>query len=109
MKILTLLAVVFTIVAVACAVQNPMPIVVTFFGWQAQESLAVVSIVFGAGVLTGLCGSFPSIIRRMRKIAQWSIDRVGTIFLARSKLLPQFNRDRYSRNITTLARRSQFH
>ncbi len=71
MKILTLLAVVFTIAAVAFAVQNPIPVVVTFFGWQAQESLAVVlALVFGGGVLAGICVSFPSMVGRMRKISQ---------------------------------------
>ncbi len=37
MKILTLLAVVFTIVAVAFAVQNPMPIVVTFLSGKLKS------------------------------------------------------------------------
>lgn len=71
MKIFTLFALVVGIVAVIFASQNAAPVLVRFFGWQAQESMALVLLLtFALGVVSGLLVSVPPMIGRMRKIAQ---------------------------------------
>jgi len=45
MKIFTLFALVVAIVVVIFASQNAAPVWVRFFGWQAQESMALVLLV----------------------------------------------------------------
>ena len=71
MKIFTLFALVVAIVAVIFASQNAAPVLVRFFGWQAQESMALVLLLaFALGVAFGLLVSVPPMIGRVRKIAQ---------------------------------------
>lgn len=71
MKIFTLFALVVGIVAAIFASQNAAPVLVRFFGWQAQESMALVLLLtFALGVVFGLLISVPPMIGRMRKISQ---------------------------------------
>jgi uncharacterized integral membrane protein len=71
MRLLLLLALLIAIVAVVFALQNSTPVFIRFFGWQTQESMALVLLItFTVGVLFGLLVSVPALIQRMRKISQ---------------------------------------
>jgi uncharacterized integral membrane protein len=71
MKLLLLLALLIAIVAIVFALQNSTLVVVHFFGWQTQESMALVLLIaFALGVILGLLVSVPPMIQRMRQISQ---------------------------------------
>ena len=71
MKIFTLFALLIAIVTVVFALQNSTPILVSFFSWQAQESMALVLLItFSLGVIFGFLISVPTMIARMRKISR---------------------------------------
>jgi len=58
------------ILAVIFAVQNSVPITVSFFGWSAQASMSIVLVLtFAAGILIGMLLLFPSIWKRMRELS----------------------------------------
>jgi uncharacterized integral membrane protein len=57
--------------AVAFSLQNAEPIIITFFSWTFQGSLAVVLLTALAfGVLLSVVASLPSHIKKRRLIAQ---------------------------------------
>ncbi|HOR48410.1 MAG TPA: LapA family protein [Rectinema sp.] len=58
------------ILAVIFAVQNSVPITVSFFAWSAQASMSIVLVLtFAAGILIGMLLLFPSIWKRMRELS----------------------------------------
>ena len=58
------------ILAVIFAVQNSVPITVSFFGWSSQASMSIVLVLtFAAGILIGMLLLFPSIWKRMRELS----------------------------------------
>ena len=60
-----ILALLFAILAVIFAVQNPTMVEITFFTWQIEGSLAlVVFITLVVGVLIGLLVMIPSVVKR---------------------------------------------
>jgi uncharacterized integral membrane protein len=71
MKIFILFALLIAIVAVVFALQNSVPVLISFLGWQTQGSMALILLIaFSLGVLFGFLISVPPIIGRMRKISQ---------------------------------------
>lgn len=70
MKILAAIAILIAGIAVVFALQNSVPVFVSFLGWQVQQSMALVLLVaFALGAAFGLLVSMPTMIKRMRKIA----------------------------------------
>ena len=71
MQLAIILAIVIATAAVAFALQNNVPVTVTFLVWRFDSSLAmVVSLALGIGALIVALASTPSAIR-----AQWTISR----------------------------------
>lgn len=67
MQIYLLIAAIIAILAVIFALQNAIPITVTFLIWQVESSLALILIVaFIAGLITSFLGTALSRIRRIR-------------------------------------------
>jgi uncharacterized integral membrane protein len=66
-QIYLLIAAIIAILAVIFALQNAIPITVTFLIWQVESSLALILIVaFIAGLITSFLGTALSRIRRIR-------------------------------------------
>ncbi len=64
-------ALVIAILAVVFAVQNAIPITVTFFSWKFEGSLALVLLLtLALGVVTSLLVSLPAMIKRSWVISQ---------------------------------------
>jgi putative membrane protein len=70
MQIFLVAALLIAIVAVIFALQNTMPVVISFLAWQTEGSLALVLLItLLFGVLISLLVSVPTVIRRSRTIA----------------------------------------
>jgi uncharacterized integral membrane protein len=71
MQLLSLVAILFAAVSVVFALQNNVPVIMTFFPWRFDSSLAVVLLIAMAlgGFIVALL-STPSTLRR-----QWAISR----------------------------------
>ncbi len=67
MQFFLLIAALIAVFAVIFALQNAVPITVSFLFWQVESSLALILIVaFIAGVITSLLFNILSIIKRAR-------------------------------------------
>lgn len=70
MPFFIILALVIALGTVLFALQNTTRVVINFFGWQFQDSLALVLLItLAMGVLVGLLVAVPSIVRRSLKIS----------------------------------------
>lgn len=69
MQIYLLIAALIAVLAVIFALQNAVPITVSFLLWQVNSSLALILIVaFIAGVITSFLFNFLSHLRKNRKL-----------------------------------------
>jgi len=65
-------AMIVSILAGFFALQNAAPVIVTFFRWKLQASMALVVLVtLVLGIIVGICVSLPSIIRKSILIASF--------------------------------------
>ncbi len=65
MSLLLILALIIAALAVIFALQNAMPIAVSFFTWRYEGSLALVLLLtLGMGVIISLLISLPAVIRK---------------------------------------------
>lgn len=63
-------ALVIAILAIVFAIQNAVPITVTFLLWKFSGSLALVLLLtFALGVIMGLLASMPAVVRKSWTIA----------------------------------------
>jgi lipopolysaccharide assembly protein A len=70
MQFLLIVALGLAILTVIFALQNPIPVGVTFLIWKFEGSLALVLIsTFALGVLVSLLISIPAIVKRRSTIA----------------------------------------
>lgn len=73
MQFLLIVALGLAILTVIFALQNPIPVGVTFLLWKFEGSLALVLIsTFALGVLVSLLISIPAIVKRRSAIANQS-------------------------------------
>ncbi|WP_216900389.1 lipopolysaccharide assembly LapA domain-containing protein [Synechococcus sp. CCY 9618] len=71
MRVFTVLALLLAMVAMVFALQNATVVSISFFSWQASQSMALVLLFsFFLGVVAGLLLSVPPMIRRMGRLAQ---------------------------------------
>lgn len=93
MLVFIIFAIAIALGAIVFALQNPGAVIVQFFVWQTEGSLAVVLLVtLAIGVLIGLLVCTPALIRRSLKISsqQRQIDRLeGEIQARRQDLSSQ--------------------
>ncbi len=65
MQVLLILALVIAILAVVFAIQNAVPVTVSFLAWQFEGSFALVLLItLALGVLISLLASVPSMVKR---------------------------------------------
>ena len=70
MQLQLIVAIIVAILAVIFALQNAVPITVSFLGWKFESSLALVLLItLALGILTSLLFSIPSMIKRKRIIS----------------------------------------
>jgi uncharacterized integral membrane protein len=70
MQLLLIVALGLAILSVIFALQNPIPVGVTFLFWKFERSLALVLIsTFALGVLVSLLISIPAIVKRRSTIS----------------------------------------
>ena len=70
MQLQLILAIIVAILAVVFALQNAVPITVSFLTWRFESSLALVLLITVAlGVIMSLLVSVPSKIKRMKLIS----------------------------------------
>jgi len=70
MQLQLIVAIIVAILAVAFALQNAVPIAVSFLTWKFESSLALVLLITVAlGVIMSLLVSVPSKIKRMKLIS----------------------------------------
>ncbi len=70
MQLFLILALIIAILAVVFAIQNAVPITITFFAWRYESSLALVLLLtLALGVVISLLVSAPAMIRRSLKIS----------------------------------------
>jgi len=70
MQLQLIVAIIVAILAVIFALQNSVPITVSFLGWKFESSLALVLLItLALGILTSLLFSIPSMIKRKRMIS----------------------------------------
>lgn len=71
LRLSLVIALIIAVLAVVFALQNTVPIVVSFLPWEFQGSLALVLLLtLALGVLIGLLVSVPSVFSRSRRIAR---------------------------------------
>ena len=70
MQVQLIAAIIVAILAVVFALQNAVPIAVSFLTWKFESSLALVLLItFALGILMSLLVSVPSMIKRKRMIS----------------------------------------
>jgi uncharacterized integral membrane protein len=70
MQLQLITAIVVAILAVVFALQNAIPITVSFLGWKFESSLALVLLItLALGILMSLLVSVPSMIKRRKIIS----------------------------------------
>jgi len=70
MQLQLILAIIVAILAVVFALQNAVPITVSFLTWRFESSLALVLLItLALGILMSLLVSVPSMIKRKRMIS----------------------------------------
>jgi uncharacterized integral membrane protein len=70
MQLQLIVAIIVAILAVVFALQNAVPITVSFLTWRFESSLALVLLItFALGILMSLLVSVPSMIKRKRMIS----------------------------------------
>jgi uncharacterized integral membrane protein len=73
MVVFLVIALIVSILASTFALQNAVPITVTFLLWQFEGSLALVLLsAFALGVAVGLLALAPPMLRRRREISRQS-------------------------------------
>jgi putative membrane protein len=70
MQLQLIVAIIIAILAVVFALQNAVPITVSFLTWRFESSLALVLLItLGLGILMSLLVSVPSVIKKMKVIS----------------------------------------
>ena len=70
MTVTLLAALILAVLMVVFALQNAVPVTITFLSWRFEGSLALVLILsFAAGAVLGLLAALPSFIRKSRTIS----------------------------------------
>jgi len=70
MQLQLIAAIIVAILAVVFALQNAVPITVSFLTWRFESSLALVLLItLALGILMSLLVSVPSMIKRRKKIS----------------------------------------
>ena len=70
MQLQLIVAIIIAILAVVFALQNAIPIVVSFLTWRFESSLALVLLItLALGILMSLLVSVPSVIKKMKIIS----------------------------------------
>lgn len=70
MQLLLIIGIVIAILAVVFALQNAVPIAVSFLTWRFESSLALVLLItLALGILMSLLVSVPSVIKKMKIIS----------------------------------------
>ncbi|MBE7381047.1 MAG: DUF1049 domain-containing protein [Leptolyngbya sp. SIO1E4] len=71
MRLFVISALVIAFLAILFALQNTNLVTIQFFGWEYQQSLALVLLsTLAIGVVVGLLVSFPAILRRSRRVTR---------------------------------------
>ena len=71
MKVFTVVGLLIALAAMVFALQNATVVSVSFFSWQASQSMALLLVFsFFLGVLVGLLVSLPAMVRRMGLLIQ---------------------------------------
>ena len=70
MPFFIILAIALALVTVLFALQNTTPVVINIFGWEGQDTLAIIVLItLAIGVVVGILVTTPALLRRSLKLA----------------------------------------